>query len=78
MGSAPKVEWNIDLTALMNKPVVLETKEGHVRTGKVTAVEWQDLKLNDVIVQVPVEIELDGSWTERVPFAQLVRLQRQE
>jgi hypothetical protein len=69
-----KVQWNIDLTALMNKRVELETKEGHVLTGKLTRFNGT-VEVDGETVEIPLELGLDNSWSERVPFTQLVRLQ---
>lgn len=71
-----RIEWNLNLGAFMNQRVELETKEGHIRTGKLTKVECQDIKMGrSLVVSYPIGIELDGSNIEQVPFAQLVRLQ---
>lgn len=70
-----KCVWNIDLSALMNKRITVETKEGHIISGKLTEVQWQPLLLNGEEISVPVEIGLDNSWSERVPFLQMVKLE---
>lgn len=69
-----KCQWNIDLTALFKKRVTIETKEGHIITGKLTDIQWQTLNLDGVPVSLPIEVGLDDSWSERVPFAQMVSI----
>lgn len=78
MGAALKLVWNIDLTFLMKHTVEIETKEGLILSGKLTGVEFQDLRIGTDTVQLPIAIELDNSHHERVPMTQLVRLVRKE
>lgn len=73
MGTA-KIEWTIDLQFLVSKKVVIETREGHVRAGKLTNVRFANLQVDGYEVGLPDEVELNGE--DAIPFNQIVSLKR--
>lgn len=64
--------WQIDLSQLIGKRVVIETREGFNRTATLTEVRYGSMKMLGSVVEYPTEIVLDGD--DPLPFTQLVHL----
>jgi len=65
----PRIRWVIDLGDLIETQVRVETREGVLRHGVLSEVRWTTLSINEVEVQLPHQIILDGE--DYIPFEQI-------
>jgi hypothetical protein len=70
--ASASIVWQIDLSQLINKPVVVETREGFNRTATLTEVRYDSTDILGNVVEYPVAIVLDGD--DPIPFTQLLHL----
>jgi hypothetical protein len=73
-GKPQDITWNFDLTPIVGKEVIAETKEGHIRRFTLHGVEFHQLKVLQHVVDLPVQ--LVGDDDEHFPLTQLVSLKR--
>lgn len=66
------IEWNMNLQPMVGKKVRIETIEGHVREGKLTAIRTSTFLLNGETVGIPTEAELNAE--DAIPFQQITKL----
>lgn len=65
------------LSGLLNERVVLETREGAVRHGRLTDVRrHRILAGGDDVAHVPTHVYLDGESGDPIPLTSVVRLHR--
>ena len=73
----PAIQWQIDLSPLVDKPVWIETRDGHIkRTDTFKEPIWQPFMLNGHMVDLPVAILLGSG--DSVTFDQLKTLRLRE
>ena len=66
-----KLVWQINLSAMLNHVIVVETHDGHYRTGLLTKVEWAEVKIFKVTCQYPANLCFEDSM-DSIPW-QLIR-----
>lgn len=57
------------------KAIRFETKDGGVRTGRLTGLRMQEIRLNGRRCELITQIELNGDKTDAVPFFNLKELE---
>lgn len=55
------LRWDLDLSALLNIPVRIETKDGCLRETRIQSVEFSDVELVGYTCPVPHRFILDDS-----------------
>lgn len=70
------IKWDIDISELLRKRVIIETREGFIIKGKLTKVEFKEFNLMGKMVGIPVEVVLDG--TDPVQVANILKLEREQ
>lgn len=60
------LKWDLDLSALLNVPVKIETKDGCLRETKITSVEFADVELVGYACPIPHRFILDdpNDWIQ--------------
>ena len=69
MAGNKSFEWNIDFSAFINKRVVVETREGFIRDGKMTAVKYDQMTIDGTVIDYPREIVMNNE--DAIPFEQI-------
>jgi hypothetical protein len=60
------------IEAALNRKVTMETREGVVRSGRLTSIRTQDVKTDKGTIHYPVAVILDGDEVDPIPVAQVV------
>lgn len=60
--------WNIDLSALVGRKVLVETDDGHYRTGTLTEIVWRPIKVLGMEWDSPFALKLDLDDADRIPW----------
>lgn len=71
-----RITWTIDLSVLMRKKVRIETKEGHIRNGVLTDIEWNHSMVDWLNVSVPMQLIIDNEVGDPIPFVHIKELVR--
>jgi hypothetical protein len=66
--------WIEQIVKSVGKNFALETTDGVTRQGKVTGLTHKSFMLNGVLVDMPVEIEVNGDPNDRIPLDRLLTL----
>lgn len=66
MGLAGK--WIDEMLDSIGKFFVAETTDGINREGKITGFTYRSFKLNGKMVELPIEIEINGDPNDRLPL----------
>lgn len=70
------VAWDIDLTPLIDVPVVIETEDGGRRKTVITDVVTQDIQLGDMICPLPRRLIMEddeNDWMDIHVLKSVVR-----
>lgn len=68
-GTMSEIAWNINLEALQSGKVRIETKEGAVRTGKITRIETFKTELpGGRTVETPHSVIVDGDAADAIDW----------
>jgi hypothetical protein len=68
-----RVKWLVDLRPLEGASVVLETRDGVKRSGRITRVVMQTFKLGRREISMPLAVELNGDPGDRIEFGNVAR-----
>lgn len=61
-------EWVEKMVAAIGEYFRLETTDGVRRSGKITGFTFRTFHLNEVRVNWPIEIEVNGDPNDRIPL----------
>jgi len=77
-----RITWVIDLTPLMKKRLLIETKEGFMRDGILTQIVWvgdddgRKTTIDTCEVAIPEALILNGEISDPIPFLHIREIQR--
>jgi len=63
--------WTIELDSLLDRHAHLETEDGMLREGRITAIRTRTITLAGETIEVPVAVELNGDPRDLVEFLRL-------
>lgn len=63
------MDWIIDFTDLMDKPITVTTREGTTAKGKLKDIEWREFTFNGQTLAFPVALLLDTDY--RIGFGNI-------
>jgi hypothetical protein len=66
--------WNASLETMVGRFVHLETHDGSRREGKLTAVEYQEMKINGSSKEWPRALELNGDPADKIDWNWILTL----
>jgi hypothetical protein len=58
----------------VGRNVHLETHDGSVREGKLTAFDCRGIIINGVTLDFPLALELNGDYTDHIDFKMIAKL----
>lgn len=68
------VQWDLDLTQILDKPVEIETPDGGVRRTTITDVTFLNVELDDLICPLPQRMILEDDSNDWISFDNIVRV----
>jgi len=71
-------KWIDDLVNSVGCFMNLETTDGVERCGKITGYTFREFKLNDNLVQIPIEVEVNGDPIDRIPLDRILFMKIQK
>lgn len=71
----PKFKWDVDLEPIIGRCVALETTDGIMREGRVTKIIERKFMLDEVEVNIPTAVELNGDPTDHIEMTRLVKFE---
>jgi hypothetical protein len=54
------VRWDLDLSPLVNVPVLVETVDGGARRGLITKVDFREVELDGLMCPIPDRLVMDS------------------
>ena len=67
-------KWIDTLTTSINEFMRLETTDGVHREGRITGFTYRKFEINGDIAELPIEIEINGDPSDRVPLDRVLRM----
>ena len=67
-------QWIDEMIKSVGEYVHLETTDGIQREGRITGFEMRHLMFNEIGVDIPTEIELNGDPNDRVPVERISKI----
>jgi len=67
-------KWIDELVNSVGEFVRLETSEGIQREGRISGFEMRHIVFNEIGIDIPTEIELNGDPNDRVPIERLKKI----
>ncbi len=72
--SRVKGNWIDILLKGLHGPITLDTQDGVRREGRLSGFSMRTMRFNNVSIDVPTEIELNGDINDRVPLDRIIEL----
>lgn len=66
--------WDIDIAGMVDSFVHLETRDGSVREGRITAVKTEDVVVNGERYRIPLAFELNRDVQDLIEFRQIKQM----
>jgi len=60
--------WSIDLSSLVGRKILVETDDGHYRTGVLTEIIWRPIKVLGMDWDSPTALKLDLDESDTIPW----------
>ncbi len=66
--------WIDEMVDSVGEFMRLETSDGVQREGKITGFTYREFELNGKTVSFPIEVEVNGDPTDRIPLDRVDRM----
>ncbi len=70
------IQWDLDLTPIIDVPVTIHTLDGGRRETVITAVEYLDVEMAGMICPIPQRFVLEGDSSDWVAMENIERVER--